>query len=286
MRGHGVHLPAVRKKECAAQRLHLLSDSARVCLHREWSLTRTNRLCLFVSYVQAGYASVTDVPSRGQKSIFPPHVEKNILKLVLACEDRGDQSAGDLRARCAVGCYIKGTSYEQEYRDKFPTSWDSKKQIVVPGWVKLYTTTTHSPFPLTHSPHTHTPPPPSTPPTPRTHSPALVSHTGEKWYDAFFQRMKRLPEYADIVETVSAKPMDITKLKYYTTENINKWYDEAIKVICDQWEIAERTNASEGKAEIRWTGEKIRILFSDESAFKDRKEAERIANAFKKRITR
>ena len=98
--------------------------------------------------------------------------------------------------------------------------------------------------------------------------------------------MKRLPEYADIVETVSAKPMDITKLKYYTTENINKWYDEAIKVICDQWEIAERTNASEGKAEIRWTGEKIRILFSDESAFKDRKEAERIANAFKKRITR
>ena len=98
--------------------------------------------------------------------------------------------------------------------------------------------------------------------------------------------MKATPEYADIVETSSDKAMDITKLKYYNTDNINKWYDEAVKVICDQWEIAERTNGGEGEAEIKWTGEKVRTLFSDESAFKDRKEAERIANAFKHRITR
>ena len=98
--------------------------------------------------------------------------------------------------------------------------------------------------------------------------------------------MKKIPEYSDIVETMSAKPMDTTKLKYYNTENINKWYDEAIKVICDQWKIAERQGGEGQAAEIRWTGEKVRILFSDESAFKDRKEAERIARAFKKRLTR
>ena len=100
--------------------------------------------------------------------------------------------------------------------------------------------------------------------------------------------MQSTPEYADIVETNSAKPMDTTKLKYYTTENINKWYDEATRVICDEWKIGVRTN-DEGdneQAEIKWTGDKTRILFSDESAFKDRKEAARIAEAFIQRITR
>lgn len=94
----------------------------------------------------------------------------------------------------------------------------------------------------------------------------------------------RIYRYCRDLESV--KLMDTTKLKYYNTDNINKWYDEAIKVICDQWKITERTNGGEGEAEIKWTGEKVRILFSDESAFKDRKEAERIAEAFKKLITR
>ena len=103
-------------------------------------------------------------------------------------------------------------------------------------------------------------------------------YAGQKWYDAWIKRMKATPEYADIVETNSAKAMDTTKLKYYTTKNINKWYDEAIDVICDQWKIGERTNGDDPDgAEIRWTGDKTRILFSDESAFKDRKEATRIA---------
>lgn len=98
--------------------------------------------------------------------------------------------------------------------------------------------------------------------------------------------MQKIPEYADIVETCNAKPMDVCKLKYYTTDNINKWYDEATKVICDEWKIGVRTNAGPGKGEIEWTYDKARILFSDESAFKDRKEAQRIAQAFIKRITR
>ena len=44
----------------------------------------------------------------------------------------------------------------------------------------------------------------------------------------------------------------------------------------------ERDKASE----IKWTDNKTIILFSDESAFKDRKEAARIAETFIQRITR
>ena len=56
-----------------------------------------------------------------------------MLKLVLACDERGDKNAGDHRVRCAVGQYIKGTSYEAEFRSKFPGSWIEKDKVVVPG---------------------------------------------------------------------------------------------------------------------------------------------------------
>ena len=79
--------------------------------------------------------------------------------------------------------------------------------------------------------------------------------------------------------------MDTTKLKYYNTKNINEWYDKATKIICDDWKIAERV-VGDDSVELKWTGDKTRILFSDESAFKDRKEAARIAVAFRRRITR
>ena len=42
----------------------------------------------------------------------------------------------------------------------------------------------------------------------------------------------------------------------------------------------------DGEAELKWTYDKTRILFSDESAFKDRKETARLASAFRRRITR
>ena len=111
------------------------------------------------------------------------------------------------------------------------------------------------------------------------------AHTGLKWYDAFFSRMKKHPEYSDIVETYSSKSMDSIKLKYYNTKNINDWYDKAATVICDEWKIAERMDG-DGEAELKWTYDKTRILFSDESAFKDRKETARLASAFRRRITR
>ena len=117
------------------------------------------------------------------------------------------------------------------------------------------------------------------------HKCTMYTCTGKAWYNSWFKRMQATPEYADIVETNSAKPMDTTKLKYYNTANINKWYDEATSVICDEWKIGVCTNG-EGGEEIKWTGDKTRILFSDESAFKDRKEAARIAEAFVQRITR
>ena len=66
-------------------------------------------------------------------------------------------------------------------------------------------------------------------------------HIGEKWYDAFFKRMKAIPEYADIVETTSGRATDTAKLMYYNTDNINFWYDKMIEILCDELKIAERT---------------------------------------------
>lgn len=214
------------------------------------------------SYVKAGYQSITNTPCRGSDTILPPWVEKNVLKLVLACDERGDENATHFRVRRAVGVYIKDTCYEREFKKRYPGSWDEKQQIVIPGYVcarirmrvRVCTYYSHA-------------------------------HTGLKWYDAFFKRMKKHPEYTDIVETYSAKSMDSIKLKYYNTKNINDWYDKATEIICDEWEIAER-NDGDGEAELTWTGNKTRILFSDESAFKDRKETARIATAFRRRITR
>ena len=110
---------------------------------------------------------------------------------------------------------------------------------------------------------------------------------GEKWYGAFFKRMKALPEYADIVETKSGRATDTTKLKYYNTENINYWYDEVIKLLCDELKIAKRNTEDEGdKCELIWTCDKNRVLFTDETAVKDRNEGMRLSKKFKMRITR
>ena len=43
------------------------------------------------------------VRGRGQTSVLPKWVEVNLLKLALACDERGDVSAGDYKVRCAVG---------------------------------------------------------------------------------------------------------------------------------------------------------------------------------------
>lgn len=110
--------------------------------------------------------------------------------------------------------------------------------------------------------------------------------TGEAWYNRFLKRMQALPEYADVVETKSGRATDTRKLMYYNTENINYWYDQMIKILCDELKIAKRTTAKDAKSEITWTGNKDRILFSDETAVKDRNEAARNSRKFKKRLTR
>ena len=96
--------------------------------------------------------------------------------------------------------------------------------------------------------------------------------------------MQALPEYTDIRETRSARATETSKLMYYNTENINYWYDEMIKILCDELKIAKR--CTDGTAEIVWTGNRNRILFSDETAVKDRDEAKRVAKKLLRRITR
>ena len=73
------------------------------------------------------------VRGRGQAPVLPKWVEVNLLKLVLACDERGDINAGDYKVRCAVGQYIKGTKYERQFRSKFPGSWNEAEQVIVPG---------------------------------------------------------------------------------------------------------------------------------------------------------
>ena len=96
--------------------------------------------------------------------------------------------------------------------------------------------------------------------------------------------MQALPEYADIVETKSGKATDTGKLIYYNTENINYWHDPMIKILRDELKIAKR--CTDGSAEIVWTGNRSRIIFSDETAVKDRNEAIRVSKKLLKRITR
>ena len=98
--------------------------------------------------------------------------------------------------------------------------------------------------------------------------------------------MKAIPEYSDIVETMSGRATDTSKLMYYNTDNINYWYDKMIVILCDELKIAKRTTGADATAEIVWTGDKQRILFSDETAVKDRNEARRMSRKFRKRITR
>ena len=70
---------------------------------------------------------------RGREAIFPKWLEINLVKLVLACDERADMSAGDHKVRRAVGQYIKGTEYEAEFRSKCPNSWREREQVVLPG---------------------------------------------------------------------------------------------------------------------------------------------------------
>ena len=106
---------------------------------------------------------------------------------------------------------------------------------------------------------------------------------GRDWFNNWFKRMKKKNPKLKIAG--SGKPTDTTKLRYYTTSNMNKWYDEAIGVVCDVWKIAKRVTDPGADAEITWTTNKSRVFFSDETACKDRKEAERIANKFGDRVT-
>ena len=98
--------------------------------------------------------------------------------------------------------------------------------------------------------------------------------------------MQALPEYSDIVETNSGRATETSKLMYYNSENINYWYDEMIKVLCDELKIAKRTTGEDTTAEIVWTGNRYRMLCTDETAVKDRMEAARVSKKFMKRITR
>ena len=149
-----------------------------------------------------------------------------------------DQCLGNIRVRTAVGKYIAGTTYENDFRKRYPGSWNRTEKCIVPG---------------------------------------------RFWFANWFTRMKK--QNPTIKIAGSGKPTETTKLRYYTTSNINKWYDEAIGVLCDEWKIAKRTTDSDADTEITWTTNRSRVLFSDETACKDRKEAERIANKFRDRIT-
>lgn len=69
----------------------------------------------------------------GRAPVLPIAMEENLMKLVLACDARGDAKAGPAVVRRAVGLYIKGTAYEKEFRERYPGRWKVDNNIVVPG---------------------------------------------------------------------------------------------------------------------------------------------------------
>ena len=52
-----------------------------------------------------------------------------------------------------------------------------------------------------------------------------------------YNRMKQMPEYNKIVEC-RGRGVDIDKLRYYNTKNINKYYDGAKAMLIDSWKVA------------------------------------------------
>ena len=64
---------------------------------------------------------------------FPLPIEENLIKLVLACDARGDQKAGPPVVRLAVGLYIQGTAYEKVFKERYPGRWKEDRGVIVPG---------------------------------------------------------------------------------------------------------------------------------------------------------
>lgn len=102
---------------------------------------------------------------------------------------------------------------------------------------------------------------------------------------------------------------DVSKLKWYTTKNINKvcarlnlflslsytyslshthkHYDEMVKLLCDRWKIAKRvSNPTPGGPEVEFDCDPNRVIFLDETACRDRKEQKRISKVLARRLTR
>ena len=56
-----------------------------------------------------------DTVRPGRAPVLPLAVEENLMKLVLACDARGDAKAGPPVVRRAVGLYLQGTAYEKVF---------------------------------------------------------------------------------------------------------------------------------------------------------------------------
>ena len=70
---------------------------------------------------------------KGRTPVLPLVLEENLIKLVLACDSRGDEKAGPDLVCKAVGLYISGTSYEKDFKECYPGRWREDKGIIVPG---------------------------------------------------------------------------------------------------------------------------------------------------------
>lgn len=74
----------------------------------------------------------------GRLPVLPLDLEENMIKLVLACDARGDEKASPMLVRLAVGLYIKGSAYEKEFRERYPGRWREERGVVLPGkkWLR------------------------------------------------------------------------------------------------------------------------------------------------------
>ena len=75
-----------------------------------------------------------DSVRNGRSPVLPFELEENLIKLVLACDARGDVKAGPMLVRRAVGLYIRGTVYEKEFKERYyPGRWREESGMIIPG---------------------------------------------------------------------------------------------------------------------------------------------------------
>ena len=181
---------------------------------RHCSISKTT----MTRWLKKGVDHVKCVRGSGRPPMLPPDIEENITRLMLACDDRGDEAQGPLLARRALGVYLSGTTYEKSFREAYPGAWNEERGVLVPGkkWMNNW---------------------------------YKRMQQNPEYEDLYLARGRAIDDrkirlvdvigYSIHVHTYAhSRTHAYTHRRYYTTDNIVSFYDSAKKLLVDTWKIA------------------------------------------------